>query len=121
MKFTQRTPPRRFAVGYKGQEIQLSHVADVALDPDEQITLTTPAGREYDVVRKSWGFYATPSLNGRLRQFGLRSALVASGDRRYLLLVEEDRMAEFQAYLAAQRMRVIAWLDESELKLAAQP
>ncbi|MBM3601752.1 MAG: hypothetical protein FJX35_26460 [Alphaproteobacteria bacterium] len=115
MKLVERTPPRRFAVGHKGQEIWLNHVADVELAPDEQITLTTPGGREFDIVRKSWGYYATPSLNGRLKQFGYRSALVASGDRRYLLLVEQDRMAEFEAYIGAQRMRVIAWLDEAEL------
>ncbi|MSP87944.1 MAG: hypothetical protein EXQ92_03890 [Alphaproteobacteria bacterium] len=117
MKLKERTPPRRFAVGHKGREIHLSHVADIELAADEQITLTASGGHEYDIVRKSWGYYATPSLNGRLRQFGLRSALVASGERRYLLLVEEDRMAEFEAYIAAQSMRVIAWLDGDTLNL----
>ncbi|MBM3572556.1 MAG: hypothetical protein FJX52_09390 [Alphaproteobacteria bacterium] len=117
MKIKENTPPRRFAVGHQGREIWLSHVADIELAHDEQVTLTTPAGGEFDVVRKSWGFYATPSLNGRLRQFGFRSALVASGARRYLLLIEQDRLTEFHAYLAAQNMRVLAWLDESELRL----
>ena len=48
----------------------------IALAPDEQVTFTTEAGGEYDVTRKSWGFYATPSINGRLKTFGLRAALV---------------------------------------------
>lgn len=102
---------RHFAVGRPGQEIRLRHVADVELEPNEQVTFVTGEGKEYDVVRKQWGYYATPSLNGRLVGFGYRSALVESGERRYVLIVERSRMADFTTYLSAQGMRVIAWLD----------
>ncbi|MGE3316484.1 MAG: hypothetical protein AB7O26_15315, partial [Planctomycetaceae bacterium] len=63
MKFTPRIPPRMFDVGSAGS-IRISHCADVALEPEEQITLATASGTEHDVVRKSWGYYATGSLNG---------------------------------------------------------
>ncbi|WP_454021059.1 class I SAM-dependent methyltransferase [Azospirillum sp. Marseille-Q6669] len=111
MQFDLRTPPRRFTVGHADRPINISHVADIGLAPDEQITLVSENGREYDIVRKTWGYYATPSLNGRLAQFGYRSALVESGDRRYVLLVDRDREGEFRAYLDEQGMRVLAWLD----------
>jgi len=111
MKVNERNPPRVFHLGHEGQEITLSHVADIALAPDEQITLVTASGTEFDVVRKAWGYYATPSLNDRLPRKGLRPALVASGTRRYLLLCETGKEALFRTYLEEQRMTVITWLD----------
>ncbi len=110
MKVAQRTPPRRFSVGREGA-ITLTHCADIALEPDEQVTFTTAAGTEFDVVRKDWGYYATPSLNGRLPAHGLRPALVRSGDKSYLLLVAEGAEPAFFAYLSDQHMEVIRWLD----------
>ena len=104
-------PPRRFRVG-EGGSIELSHVADVGLAPDEQVTFTAGSGSEHDVVRKSWGYYATGSLNRRLPDHGLRPALCAGPDgRTSLLLVERDERDEFDAYLAREGMSVLAWLD----------
>ena len=79
MKFTPIDPARVFSVG-RGGRIQLKDTARITLEPDEQVTFVTRAGAEYDVVRKSWGYYATPSLNGRLRRFGLRAVLSRSPD-----------------------------------------
>ena len=31
---------------------------------------------EYDIVKKNWGFYATPSINGRLIKFGYKTCLI---------------------------------------------
>ena len=104
MRVERIEPPRRFGVG--GEE--LTHVADVTLDEDELITLAPG----YDVTRKPWGFYATPSLNGRARDHGLRAALCRNADgRAFLLLVEAGREADFEAYLGGQGMRVLTWLD----------
>jgi hypothetical protein len=87
----------------------------VELEPDEQLTFTTPDGAEYDVARKSWGFYATPSLNGRLREFGLRGVLVRNRIGRYfVLLVERGHEDEFESYRALEELDVIAWLDSDE-------
>ena len=79
MKFTPIDPPRRFQVSGRGVTLMLSDCGRVALEPGEQVTFTTAAGGEYDVARKDWGFYATPSTNSRLKSFGLRAALVLSG------------------------------------------
>lgn len=109
MRVDLKKPPRRFAVG--DGTLQLAHVADVALDWDEMVTFVTDQGTEFDVVRKDWGYYATPSLNGRLPDKGLRPVLCASGDRLYLLLCEAGREADFADYLAGQKMRALRWLD----------
>jgi hypothetical protein len=103
---------RSFTVG--AGDITLRHAGDLWLEPDELVTVRTEAGGELDVTRKSWGFYATPSLNRRLREHGLRATLATGvdGATLFVLLVEDGREEEFLAYVAAQRMRVVCWLDD---------
>jgi hypothetical protein len=91
--------------------VRLSHVADAWLEADEVVTFRTDSGCEFDVTRKSWGFYAVPSLNGRLPKHGLRPALVSDGETLYLLLCERDREAEFASYLDDQGLSLKEWLD----------
>ena len=114
MKLRRVEPAREFTVGRQGTRI--SHVADLELAPDELITLHTESGAELDVARKSWGFYATPSLNGRLQAKGLRAALVENVGRGvlFLLLVEPGRETDFEAYCVGDDMRVVCWLDSDE-------
>lgn len=119
MRFEGMEPPREFEVGGRGG--RLRHVGDAWLEPDEVLTLRTGSGTEVDVTRKSWGYYGSPSLNGRLRDYGLRAALAVGvprdgedANRMYLLYVEEGREADFEAYLEAEEMRVAAWLDSDE-------
>ena len=112
-------PPREFGVGRHGGRI--SHCANIRLQSDEQITLLGPNGSENDVVRKSWGYYATASLNGRLPEHGLQAALCIgvpregqSSRRMYLMLVEERGRKEFASYLELEEMEVLCWLDDDK-------
>lgn len=112
MKFTPTEPPRRFRVGLD-QAIEISDCGRVYLDADEQVTFVTASGREHDFVAKCWGFYATPSINGRLADQGLRTALVRNAQGRYyVMVVEKDRIEEFHDYLRAERQGLCEWLDE---------
>lgn len=115
MKFEQKIPPRRFEVG-NAVRFEMMDCGSLSMDPNEQVTFLTPSGGEYDVARKNWGFYATPSLNGRLQQFALRGVLIRNSltGRYFVLLVEEGREAEFDAYRAEESLEVIAWLDSTE-------
>jgi hypothetical protein len=112
MRFDPRQPPRAFRIG----DVEMRDCATLALDADEQVTFVTANGAEYDVARKDWGFYATPSLDGRLAGFGLRAVLVRSEatGRRFLLLVETGREESFDRYLAAEKLRIVCWLDSAE-------
>lgn len=111
MRFEEKKPPRRFLVG-NVETFFMSDCGTLALEPDEQVTLVTESGAEYDVARKDWGFYATPSLNSRLERFGLRAVLVKNPRGHYfVLLVERGREAGFERYLKSERLRVISWLD----------
>lgn len=114
MKLKSIDPPRQFNVGLDGS-ITISHVADIDLAADEQVTFRTEGGAETDVARKSWGFYAAGSLNGRLPQCGLRPALVRNEQGRlYLMLVEAGREEDFHAYCESDRQTLLFWLDGSQ-------
>lgn len=114
MRLEPVEPPRSFLTGIR-EEVEMRDCGRLSLDPDEQVTLTTPAGAEYDVARKDWGFYATPSLNARLSGFGLRGVLVRNTLGRYfVLLVEHGHEPEFDAYCASERLELVTWLDTTE-------
>jgi SAM-dependent methyltransferase len=114
MKLTLNDPPRTYATG-RGEPITVSDVAHLELAANEQVTFTTPAGGEYDVTRKSWGFYATPSLNGRLLNHNLR-AVIARGPaaKYYVFLVERGHEGEFERYLTAEQNEIVRWLDNDD-------
>lgn len=120
MKFDVKDPPRVFEVGYDVK----GHICDCGtlhLAPDEQVTLVTEQGGEYDVTRKDWGFYATPSLNGRLANFGLRGVLVKNRvNRFFVMLVERGKEDAFARYVTQEPLKIIAWLDTEEALLALE-
>src|SRR6185369_6166938 len=103
MQFDAREPPRLFVVGNAGP-IEMKDCGTLRLTADEQVTLITESGAEFDVARKDWGFYATPSLNGRLEGFGLRGVLIRNTltGRYFELLVERGREDAFAAYMVQE-------------------
>lgn len=117
MRLRLNEPPRRFSIG-RGEPIVIEDVAHIELDANQQVTFEAPGGVEYDVTRKAWGFYATPSLNGRLLDHQLRGVLARSpANKYYVFLVERGREAEFQQYLVAEQNVVVRWLDnEADLR-----
>ena len=113
MKIKPTEPPRAFEVGLHSK-ITIKDCGRIELDANEQITFLTPTGAEYDLVRKSWGFYATPSLNGRLANSGFRAALVKSPtERYYIFLMEKGKEKDFQRYLDDEKHTVVSWLDST--------
>ena len=114
MKFEVKKPPRIFEVGDRNK-ISIADCADLDLEPNEQVTFKTASGAEYDVTRKEWGYYATPSTNGRLKRFGWRTALVRSPrGQYYIFLMEPGKQAEFDSYLNEEGHSVVKWLDDEK-------
>ena len=114
MKIEPKNPPRVYEVG-RGAVVRMQDCGSVRLEPDEQLTFTTEQGAEYDLARKNWGFYATPSLNGRLLQFGLHAVLVKNKIGRYfVLLMEQGKQAEFDEYIRLEELEIIAMMDSTE-------
>jgi hypothetical protein len=120
VKFEAKNPPRVFEVGYdiKGH---ISDCGSMHLAADEQVTFVTEQGAEYDVTRKDWGFYATPSLNGRLAGFGLRGVLVKNRHNRFfVMLVERGKEEAFDRYVKQEPLAIISWLDSEEALLSLE-
>jgi hypothetical protein len=117
MHVKENDPPRRFTVGTGDLKFQMSDCGVIRLDADEQVTFITDDGAEYDVARKNWGFYATPSLNGRLSGFGLRGVLIRNRKtgRYFVLLVRSGHEAQFERYCAQETLAVVSWLDGTEV------
>ena len=111
MKFSEREPPRRFLVG-RGSRVEISDCGTVELADNEQVTFLTSNDLEYDVARKEWGYYATPSLNGRLADNDLRAVLAKNPSGKfYVLIVERGHEPAFHRYLEEEGMSVVAWMD----------
>lgn len=114
MEFRQNMPPREFEVGFDKKGL-IYDCGSVKLAQDEQLTFVTEDGKEYDVTRKNWGFYATPSMNGRLAGFGLRAVLVKNRvNRFFVLLVESGKEHLFEQYVREEPLVIVSWLDSTE-------
>lgn len=119
MNIKLQNPPRNFKVGKPENKIVMKDCGKIVLEPDEQITFKTESGAEYDLARKDWGFYCTPSLNARLPSFGLRGVLIKNREtaRFFVLLVEKGKESIFDEYCNLENLAVISWLDcEESLK-----
>jgi len=112
MKIVKKEPPRKFLVG-EDQKVEISDCGKMYLEPDEQVTFVTVSGKEHDFAAKSWGFYATPSMNSRLVSEGFKTALVKNQlGRYYIMVVDKDHLPGFEAYLDTTKNEVVEWLDE---------
>ena len=95
MKIIKKNPPRKYNVGIDNQ-ITIKDCGSILLEENEQITFLTNNQKEYDVARKNWGFYATPSVNLRLKNQGFKTALVRNSmGQWYIMLVEKDKVKKF--------------------------
>ncbi len=91
-------------------------MAQIDLEPNEQVTFISKGGVEYDVVKREWGFYATPSMNARLLRFNLRSVLVKTiGDKFFVALVEKGKEELFESSLEKEKSKIVTWLDTDEV------
>ncbi|MDH3974313.1 MAG: class I SAM-dependent methyltransferase [Deltaproteobacteria bacterium] len=114
MKFKEISPPREFEAGFDIKRT-IKDCGRIELSPNEQVTFITDSGKEYDLTRKNFGFYATPSLNRRLKQFDLRAVLVKNRlDQFFILLVEKEKENLFDKYMEEEKMELVTWMDTTE-------
>lgn len=114
MKFIPENPPRIFHVG-RNEDIEIKDCGKISLAPNEMVTFIDGTGNEYDVCRKEWGYYATPSINERLVRNGYKTALVTNSLSLYfIMLVEPEKIDLFQEYLLQDQQKLLCWLDELE-------
>lgn len=112
MKLSIKKNPRIYRVG-RNRDILIKDCGSVFLERNEQITFITKNKKEYDLCRTKWGFYATPSINGRLKDFNFKTALTKNiKGKFYILIVEKKKVQLFKKYLEKENIKLVSWLDE---------
>ena len=92
MQLELKDEPREYTVG-QDNSITIKDLGKMHLNPDEQITLIKDGNKEYDLCSKDWGFYATPSVNDRLKRHGYKTALVKNSKGQvYVMVVDKLKM-----------------------------
>ena len=112
MKLNLKQTPRKFKPRDE-KEIVISDMGDVILEPDEQVTFVTSNGKRHDFGAKSWGFYATPSVNSRLKKEGFKTAVAMNKfGQIYIMVVDAEKLELFQEYCISEEQKVLEWLDQ---------
>lgn len=110
MKIKIRKKPRNFLVNVGDKKIQLKDTAKIILKKNEQVTFKY-LNSEYDVAKKDWGYYATPSINGRLKKFGFRTFLIKNKiNKFYIFLVHKNKIKSFKKYCKDDNQKIVVEL-----------
>ena len=111
MKIIKNKPPRKFKLN---KSIVLKDCGKIYLEPNEQVTFVTKKKKEYDVCKKNWVFYATPSINGRLQSFNFKTTLIKNiiSKKIYLFLTEEGEEKKLYKYLMKENCKILKWLSK---------
>jgi len=107
---------RKFKVGKKN-DIILTDVGSIFLKNDDLVTFKD-GKKEFDIAKKIWGYYGTPTLNKRLKNFGYVAALTRHKvfNTYAVLIVDIKKKKTFLKYLKKEDMQIICWLNIKNLK-----
>lgn len=112
MKIKLKKTPREFLVGIE-KKITIKDFGKIYTNENEMLSFVNSNDKEYDIVAKDWGFYATPSINGRLINEGFKTALVKNSfGKFYIMIVDTEKIESFKYYLKLDNQKVIEWLDD---------
>tara|TARA_A100000164_G_C21505119_1_gene584324 strand:+ start:141 stop:479 length:339 start_codon:yes stop_codon:yes gene_type:complete len=88
-------------------KIKIRDCGSIKLKNDNQVTFISK-NSEYDVCKKNWGYYATPSINGRLKTFGFKTFIVSNSKKKiYIFLVHKNKINLFKNYIKKERNFII--------------
>ena len=82
------------------------------LSQNEQITLKF-SNSKYDIAKKLWGYYVTPSFQHRCKLNRLKVAIVLSKNNNQFnfVLVNNKKKKFFKIFLKKNNYKIIHWLD----------
>lgn len=112
MKLKLKKKPRIFFPS-GDKKIKIEDLGDIELMPNEQLTFVKESGARFDFASKNWGFYATPSVNNRLKNEGFKTAMVENSKGSiYIMVVETKKLKLFKEYCNTENQKILEWLDE---------
>ena len=105
MKIKINKKPRKFTVGHNNTI--LKDLGKIYLNNNEQLTFIKKKS-QYDLVKKDWGYYATPSVNKRLKNFKFRTFITENSFKSiYIMIVHKEKIKNFRKYLRADKIKII--------------
>ncbi len=106
MRLKKNKKPRKFLVGLK-KDIAIKDFGKVYLKPNEQLTFVHKKS-QFDIAKKNWGYYATPSINKRLKKYNFRTFITKNSfGHIYIKIVHKEKMKEFKKYLKRDKNRIV--------------
>ena len=108
MRINKKKKPRKFLINKK---IKLKDMGYILLKNDEQITFIHGKNQEYDVCKKNWGFYATPSINSRLKKNDFFTYIVENKklQRFGIHIVDKKKINLYKKYLKNEKLKIVNW------------
>lgn len=115
MKTFLKNIPREFEVG-NSKKFKMKDCGEIFLENNEQVTFKKSNGGEYDVAKKNWGYYATPSINSRLKNFGFKTLLIKNlkTKRFFIFLLEKGKGKLLNEYIKHENLKIICDLDNEK-------
>ena len=96
----------------KNSNIIIKDCGEVILENDEQISFSNKSNlNKYDITKKNWGYYATPSINSRLVKNNFETYIVQNKLTKnfFIFLVERKKKNIFLRYLKKENLKIVPW------------
>ena len=107
MKIKISDKPRLFTV----DRITIKDYGEIMLKKNEMVSFVTKSKKKYDFTAKDWGFYVSPSINGRLKKEGFKIALVKNKlGKFYVMAVEKEKIKIFKAFCLSENKKILKWM-----------
>ena len=114
MKFNIKKKPRIFSVGFD-KSFNVKDYGKVNVDhTDKEFELLTFSNKkkDYDFGITNWGYYATPSINKRLRNNGFQTFLVKNiYNNIFIMVVDDNKLTKFKKYIEFENQKILSRLD----------
>lgn len=114
MKFNLKKKPRIFSVGFD-KSFNVKDYGKINVDhTDKEFELLTFSNKkkDYDFGITNWGYYATPSINKRLKNNGYQTFLVKNiYNKIFIMVVDDNKLNKFKKYIEFENQKILSRLD----------
>lgn len=97
---------RSWSVGNK-KKIKISEKAKIELINNEQITFVDKNGKNvHEICKKIWGFYLSPSINKRLKNYNHKVFLTKDKlGKIFIMSVKINKIKNFKSYCKLENLK----------------
>ena len=111
MRIKRRKKIRKFIVNKKTNLI-VSDVGEISLKNNEHLTINV-LNKKNEICAMNWGFYATSSINSRLKKEGFITALTKNSfNKLFVMIVHVKKRKQFSKYCKKEKIKVVKWLSK---------